>query len=490
MKYLPSPRNTANTKLSQLIHISDIEILPRGAAVFLHAGVGGGKSFFCKNTLYQLATKHDTHILYIINRKNPHDQFQKEILDADKDNLIHITTYQSLQKKLQYNKKVFNSYAYIVFDEYHRFIADSIVDENTDVLLPYIYESTAIKFFLSATPYDMDQYLKKEFLRRGTYYLTYELPSDFSMIQLHTYRGIQTVHSILSKAKQNNYKVLYFSFNIKQLLELSYQYPDSLFVCSDSNDEYAAFVNHPLKENMIETEMLPRRFLFATTCMDIGFNLNDTSIKYVICDLDDVDQIIQCIGRRRIKDANDKVHVYVKNLSGRELSSKIKVWRKKIERAECIIEEGMESYFKKFGSDRFLILKDNLLYLKWDGQSLKLDVVEMMYLYYKHRISVYEKILQSGLSYKNYWMQYVLTTCPSSDRRMRLLQVLKKYCDMELSVSDRAKFYKELKLYDDNRNLITKPEVINKILKDLNLLYEIAVIQKTRRIKRLKVIEK
>lgn len=490
MKYLTTPKNTANTKLSNLVHAAEIASLPTASAVFLHAGVGGGKSYFCKNVLYQLAAINHSKILYIINRKNPHDQFQKEISNADKDNLIHITTYQSLQKRLSYNSNVFNSYCYIVFDEYHRFIADSIVDEDTDILLPYIYESTAVKFFLSATPYGMDKYLKKEFLRRGNYYITYTLPSDFSMIQIHTYRGINKVHQILQSAIKTDEKVLMFSFNIKELYELSQQYSDSLFICSDSNQDYAECIDRNLKAKMIETETLPRRFLFSTTCMDVGFNLNDTNIKHIICNLDDIDQIIQCIGRRRIKDANEKIHVYVKDIPAREMSKKISNWEKMIERAECMIEEGMESYFRKFGSDRFLSLKDNLLYLKWDGKALRLDAAEMMYLYYKHRISVYEKILQSGLSYKNYWMQYVLTTCPSSDRKIRLLQVLKKYCEVELNASDRTKFYKELKLYDDNRHIITNPEVINKILSDLNLCYKIVVIQKTKRIKRLKVIKK
>ena len=129
MKRLTQHKNTLNTKVSDLITMSDILSLPSNSAVFLNVGVGGGKSHFCKNRLYNVAVAQHKKILYIINRKNPCDQFKQEIVCDQKYDCLTITTYQAIESRILSNKDPgFYQYDYIVLDEYHRFAADTVVD--------------------------------------------------------------------------------------------------------------------------------------------------------------------------------------------------------------------------------------------------------------------------------------------------------------------------------------------------------------------------
>ena len=184
------------------------------------------------------------------------------------------------------------------------------------------------------------------------------------MMTLKLIHDPTAIKSIINTALQQQQKIIVFSNNIKMLYRLYVEYHnDALFICSEYNESYIQYVNDAQKEYMIENELLPCSILFATTCLDIGFNLNDKSIKHIVCDLDDVDQLKQCVGRRRIQGIDDTFNVYVQNQSKYTLESSIRMWKQQIQHAWYLKTYGSWAYCShyKYNRDR-----DDLIFIDVD----------------------------------------------------------------------------------------------------------------------------
>lgn len=485
---LTTSKHTLNTHVSDLIHAVDIVSFPSNSAIFLNVGTGGGKSYFCKHTLYNVAAKQNKRVLYIISRANPRDQFYNEIVKAGKQDYISITTYQALESRILAGEPyVLYKYDYIVFDEYHRFISDSIIDTNTDLLLEEVFNCSAVRFFLSATPYGMDTYLQQRFSQKNIYYTSYCLPAYYKSMTLHVYQNQISIKHVLSKAINENVKAVCFSTNIQLLRDLYQKYREcSLFICSEANNEYSKYVDEDRKQAMLESEKLPCIILFATTCLDIGFNLNDTSIKYIICDLDDIDQIKQCIGRRRIKHETDSLQVYVKDQSTSMMKRSIKDWEKKIEPVIYLNRYGEVSYKQRY-LQRHQYKPSGLIFWGSDerGNPL-LQASELTYRYYVHRIKRCREVLDSGKNFLNFLegefdcnifeREIALHSNPA--RYEYLLSVVGKEFDLQ----ERKEFCRQLNYLDDNRNRAKTIKKINTALKEEMLPFEVQTIALNRKV--------
>lgn len=485
---LTTSKHTLNTHVSDLIHAVDIVSFPSNSAIFLNVGTGGGKSYFCKHTLYNVAAKQNKRVLYIISRANPRDQFYNEIVKAGKQDYISITTYQAIESRILAGESyILYKYDYIVFDEYHRFISDSIIDTNTDLLLEEVFNCSAVRFFLSATPYGMDTYLQQRFSQKNIYYTSYCLPAYYKSMTLHVYQNQISIKHVLSKAINENVKAVCFSTNIQLLRDLYQKYREcSLFICSEANNEYSKYVDEDRKQAMLESEKLPCIILFATTCLDIGFNLNDTSIKYIICDLDDIDQIKQCIGRRRIKHETDSLQVYVKDQSTSMMKRSIKDWEKKIEPVIYLNRYGEVSYKQRY-LQRHQYKPSGLIFWGSDerGNPL-LQASELTYRYYVHRIKRCREVLDSGKNFLNFLegefdcnifeREIALHSNPA--RYEYLLSVVGKEFDLQ----ERKEFCRQLNYLDDNRNRAKTIKKINTALKEEMLPFEVQTIALNRKV--------
>lgn len=485
---LTASKHTLNTHVSDLIHAADIVSFPPNSAIFLNVGTGGGKSYFCKHTLYNVAAKQNKRVLYIISRANPRDQFYNEIVKAGKQDYISITTYQAIESRILAGESyILYKYDYIVFDEYHRFISDSIIDTNTDLLLEEVFNCSAVRFFLSATPYGMDSYLQQRFSQKNIYHTSYCLPAYYKTMTLHVYQNQISIEHVLSKAVNENVKAVCFSTNIQLLRDLYQKYQEcSLFICSESNSEYAKYVDEDSKRTMLESEKLPCIILFATTCLDIGFNLNDTSIKYIICDLDDIDQIKQCIGRRRIKHETDSLQVYVKDQSTSMMQRSIKDWEKKIEPVIYFNRYGVVAYKQRY-LQRQQYKPSGLIFWGSDerGNPL-LQASELTYRYYAHRIKRCREVLDSGKNFLNFLKGEF--DCNIFEREIALhsnparYEYLLSVVGKEFDLQERKKFCRQLNYLDDNRNRAKTIKKINTALKEEMLPFEVQTIALNRKV--------
>lgn len=84
-------------RISNIITESVIKSWKPGDNVLVSAPMGSGKSYFCKNTLYNVAKNNTDKILMLIHRSNCVDQFSYEITESKKDDVITIMTYQSIE---------------------------------------------------------------------------------------------------------------------------------------------------------------------------------------------------------------------------------------------------------------------------------------------------------------------------------------------------------------------------------------------------------
>ena len=470
-----------NTKVGDIVSTSDILSLPSNSAVFFTVGVGGGKSHFCKHQLYDAAEIRDTQILYVINRKNPRDQFGKELYFANKKDRITITTYQAIESLILSGEGYdISPFYYIVLDEYHHFIADTTVDIYTDLVVDLILNASCVRFLLSATPYGTDVYLKEQFSARGIYYTTYILPASYSMMKLQLFYNDDLMDTIANKAIREDVKAIFFSNNIKRLYALYKKYEDrSMFICSEYNANYSQHINEELKNKMISSERLPVQFLFATTCLDIGFNVKDASIKYIVCDLDDIDQIKQCIGRRRVLHQYDTFQVYVKGLSNSYMTSKIKSWEQQISKVQYLMDYGSKAFVQRYGHDRTMRLSSELIYFDIDNTgNISFYPLYLKYLYFSYRIQRYQSILDSGLTYIGYLKQEL--HCESSERIQSDSQPNRRYEYLSsiegqeiVGKAARTVLCENLKYYTKQRNLIHKLDLLNEALKKDKLPFEI-----------------
>ncbi|CAG7841158.1 hypothetical protein CLOHAE12215_02582 [Clostridium haemolyticum] len=350
-------------RVSELITVQEIKKWAIGDVVTITAGTGAGKSYFIKNVLYAFAKANNKKILYLIHRDNCDNQFIKELERDHKTDIIKILTYQSLEYLyINHNKTFdFSMYEYVICDEYHYFLNDSTFNNTTDVSFNMIMNNTSsTKIFMSATSNKIKRYIK-EYKNINT--VDYELPISFDFIEdLNFYNSDKHLIKIIDNAIQNKEKVIVFLNNIESALNLYEIYRDhALFNCSKSNKKYYRHVNSKKIDRMLENEKFDEDILITTSCFDAGVNIIDTYVKHIICDIKDVDCLIQCVGRKRIQNNNDKIHLYIKDINNNVLGQLKGNLNKKIEVAECLINYGVEALITRYGrKDYFNIVYDDV----------------------------------------------------------------------------------------------------------------------------------
>ena len=126
--------NGNKIRVTDLISMEDIAAWNTINPVIITAGTGVGKSYFVKNILYEYARKNKQKILMLIHRKPCVEQFQMEISNDGKDDVIDIMTYQKLESYEIHEKNLdLQKYIYIVCDEFHYFISDAGFNNTTDI---------------------------------------------------------------------------------------------------------------------------------------------------------------------------------------------------------------------------------------------------------------------------------------------------------------------------------------------------------------------
>lgn len=317
----------------------------------------------------------------LIHRLNCIDQFQKEIELFNKTDTIDIKSYQSLEYKIQNGMKIdFTKYAYIVCDEFHYFMSDAIFNKTTDISLNKILAQTdKVKIFMSATGDFMKRYINNiKKLETIDYHI--DINYDFIDELVFFLRDV-SIENLLKEIIISDEKAIFFIQSAKKAYNLHKKYKEyTLFNCSESNQGYYKYVSKEKINNMLINEKFQENVLITTTTMDTGVNITDTSVKHIVCDVEDVGVLIQCLGRRRINKhiPDDKLFVYIKAITNNQLGGKKLQINKKLDRAKYFKEFGDIEYVKKYGRnpDKNAIVYE---YIGDDGTTILKKLNEMAY---------------------------------------------------------------------------------------------------------------
>lgn len=307
------------------------EIVVNGQNVILDGGTGTGKSSWVIDVL----SKHSNRILYLVPRQKLKEDITQDISMKRISN-ISVITYQSIEYYIQ--KKFYSDYDMaedaiigkwlcvydaVVFDEIHCIITDSSYNQYTEYIYKLMFrllQTEIAVIMMSATGDAVFNNIKDIYVNPDH---VYSIISDYSYLYCTPVKssstGINNTIKELINTSTPEEKIIYFCSNKSRGIDYYYEFQqicDTIFACSKFDEtERATKIN---KINSI-TDTFPGKLLISTTALDVGINLKDTNIRYIVTDMYDVDSIIQCLGRRRVKPKSerngegDPVYFYFRN---------------------------------------------------------------------------------------------------------------------------------------------------------------------------------
>ena len=401
-----------NKRVSDIITAKDIESWHNGDVVTISAGTGAGKSYFIKNILYSKAKSEHKKILMLVHRAKCSDQFEIEIKAGNKEDVIDIKTYQSIEYSLIKGYEIsLDSYAFIVSDEFHYFIEDSGFNCYTDISFDAIIKCQyAVKIFMSATGETMLTMISKYVPKRNMH--TYNILPDYSHLSSLTFfYQKNTVQALAYKFKAQGKKAIFFIQSAEVAHNLYKEFKDcSLFLCgknSKNGKKYYKDVDEDKITQMLTNQKFEELFLITTSCFDAGANIIDTNLHTVVIDMKNVSSLIQCLGRKRSQGVDDKLDVYIKAISNQQIGGLKSNRDKGIKRADFLLQNNTRAYVEKYPRDKGLdkvfasLIYDNPMSKRNINTCTKL-VNMMIYEKYKLDILQYDKMLEQGHGYVDY----------------------------------------------------------------------------------------
>ena len=355
--------------------------------ILFNIAMGRGKTYFIVNVLGKYADKDNKKILYLCNRSNLSTQVFGALKNTGVKSIV-IKTYQSMQNDIQ-DKSVSEYFDYIICDECHYFYTDSWND-RTDIMLDWITKQKSIRLFMSATGGLVFNYLR----RTKSECREYTLKPDYSYIKkIIFYDNDLYIDRVLDDVVDNivdDEKVIYFSRKTPNAYELYIKYKCyASFVCS-SYTKHKEYVKYIDKNAIDDSGNLKSQVTCTTSVMDNGIDIKDSQLKHVIIDFEDIIQLIQAIGRKRvgkIENNNftlsdeDSITIYIKNWSKGELTRFINLKSATIKEAEKVLKKD-KKYLKELTNRRGKII-NSCLYIDYLENCLKINEFRYLGLIYE-----------------------------------------------------------------------------------------------------------
>lgn len=380
----------------------DFKEWQRGDIITISAGTGKGKSHFIKNTLYDYAKSNEKRILFFLHRTNTLEQFEAELAAERKDDVIELITYQSFEKAIIcQNQLDLWMYEFIICDEYHYFGNDSSFNKYTDLSLNEIIEGTdeIIVVLMSATNEFINEYLQT---RKSITPKEYVLPANYDYLKpIEFYEDDQLIIDGLKKRVENREKALIFIESANDCYELYKQFEEhSMFICGKSHSKYK-YVDEEKREQLLKNQRFDDLFLFTTQTLDAGVNIIDDDLHFIIVDIADPDVLVQCVGRKRIRDTeSDYVHLVVKNRSNGRLGYDKGNLTTRMKHAKFLEEYSREEYDRVFYREPDPY---QLVYFEPLPNGLyEIGVNELLYDSYKYKYKRLEDIQEMAGGYRQF----------------------------------------------------------------------------------------
>ena len=225
-------------RISDIITEEEIMKWQPGDNILISAPMGSGKSYFCKNILYEVAKGLKGKILMLLHRANCVEQFKNEIEQDAKEDIIDIRTYQSIeQRELRRSRNQIQlaNYMYAVSDEFHYYFNDSSFNNKTAVSFKKIVnDASTVHVFMSATGDHMSKYMKKYIHEHGLKEpIEYKLPDDFSfMNELIFFYKDESMEELIKTKINTGEKGIFFIQSAEKAYKLYKKYSKNcLYIC-------------------------------------------------------------------------------------------------------------------------------------------------------------------------------------------------------------------------------------------------------------------
>lgn len=307
--------------------------------VGISAGTGTGKSTFILEHLAPYAKKEKKNILYLCNRTCLKNMIDKEAVKGELSN-VEVKTYQSLETEVRNNfyKKegiYLRKYDYIVVDECHYFMGDSVFNPYTDLSYMYVMgkrgQSTVI--MMSATANTLFDFLVEEGHIEKKHF--YRIPGNYDYVKNLKFYEKKDLTILIDEVLKNEKeaKIIVFCSSADRMIEMHDKYRNKAnYICSETAEKRLLSIcdNDCLQEKNGKYTF-KKKILFATTALDTGFSLKDFAIKHIFCEIFDADSMIQCFGRKRSLDETDTCTFYVAKHNWHEINVRLKVTKENLD---------------------------------------------------------------------------------------------------------------------------------------------------------------
>ncbi|MDD7642788.1 MAG: DEAD/DEAH box helicase family protein [bacterium] len=350
-----------------------------GTCEFIDAQTGCGKTTFILSYVLPYMAEHKMKILYLVNRSILQQQLEEDIINqrSKERYYIDVMTYQNLENQILkkqyenehgeiYEMRDFLSYDCVICDECHYFLSDATYNSNTFLSFIWIIENFyhKIRVYMSATIADVRVLVEaynKNFHFQRTNYLRLNTSSyqescqryhleqmreqnrskrNYPYITVKVFRKLtEIIESIDNKQKE---KWLIFvndifeARNLKRKIKkvLEGEEVDQIDASYDLFDDTIQIV-----DDIVRNRTFSGRVLIATSVLDNGISLEDSSIKNVVISIDNENEFIQMLGRIRCKSEEDKKQLFIDAQSLKSFSDRLGVLKRRKEYADFLYKE-------------------------------------------------------------------------------------------------------------------------------------------------------
>lgn len=308
--------------------------------IFIESPTGTGKTHFIIHKLFSYALKMNKSIIYVCNR----DALKQQTIHALKQSMpdlnmvennricfftspnssgiIAVVNYQSIRKL---DPRHLNNLFYVVFDETHFFLEDSVFNVDTLGIYQYMLQQfeKQVHIFISATMSDFYELFNVSLEALLPKHPQQEISNALRTINCIYYRNTYSrpIYNIIlyqsdsflfdEIKNRENGKWLYFIFSkqngksMKQCIEMTTSKKCIFLTSSDKNRKIWRTLT---QENRFNEDVL-----IATSVIDNGISIHDDTVKNIVLPFCDRTEFLQMLGRIRLDaDSSSELNVYVK----------------------------------------------------------------------------------------------------------------------------------------------------------------------------------
>lgn len=471
--------------------------------VLIESATGTGKTSFIVNKLAPFAAEYDRNILYLGNRIALENQLINQlendsdliditdtILDRNKEkprifkhhqysSTITVTSYQSIIKSLTDNPNSIPIPYYVIIDEAHFFLSDSLFNRKTYEIWTTLMNTFARKvlIFMSATTTDFRYIFNNEIPYLGADHTNFDIYKAFYKDDIEIYHNNYNPYSshkflcyhkyvdIIAKIKKTDRteKWLIFVNSIKDGSELLKQ-------IKDSTNRNVKFISAENKRSVTWNRLIAENYfkediIITTSVIDNGVNIVDTDVRHIVLPFCDETDFIQMLGRRRILEDNEQLYVYIEQPSVQEINSLIYYTTHKL---HIIDEYSLILKTKEYSYDKYNERTTAFVRKLWNKhdtivwtlfQIKKNNEIEINLLAYYRLLSLYRFYinLRKDYSHPGYYLKNVLDWVGSDNNKIishlycehcnNLIELLEYFKDKPIPTEDTESFYQCFQYY-------------------------------------------